>query len=153
MIEINNLTKTRIEEKRLKQAAEAALEEIKKTLGLARGKEAEVSLALVGGKRMRALNKTYRGKDKPTDVLSFSQIERGKKFVKAPEKIIRLGEVVVCLPVARKQAKRSKHSLLKELTILLIHGILHLAGYEHERSAREAKKMEKTQSKIMEIIK
>jgi len=57
------------------------------------------------------------------------------------------------LPVARKQAKRSKHSLLKELTILLIHGILHLAGYEHERSAREAKKMEKTQSKIMEIIK
>jgi len=95
MIEINNLTKTRIEEKRLKQAAEAALEEIKKPLGLARGKEAEVSLALVGGKRMRALNKTYRGKDKPTDVLSFSQIERGKKFVKAPEKIIRLGEVVV----------------------------------------------------------
>ena len=153
MIEINNLTKTRIEEKRLKQAAEAALKEIKKPLGLARGKEAEVSLALVGGKRMRALNKTYRGKDKPTDVLSFSQIERGKKFVKAPEKIIRLGEVVVCLPVARKQAKRSKHSLLKELTILLIHGILHLAGYEHERSAREAKKMEKTQSKIMEIIK
>lgn len=146
MIEINNLTKTRIEEKRLKQAAEAALEEIKK-------EKAEVSLALVGGKRMRALNKTYRGKDKPTDVLSFSQIERSKKFVKAPEKIIRLGEVVVCLPVARKQAKRSKHSLLKELIILLIHGILHLAGYEHERSAREAKKMEKAQNKIMEIIK
>lgn len=146
MIEINNLTKTRIEEKRLKQAAETALKEIKK-------EKAEVSLALVGGKRMRALNKMYRGKDKPTDVLSFSQIERGKKFVKAPEKNIRLGEVVVCLPVARKQAKRSKHSLLKELTILLIHGILHLAGYEHERSAREAKKMEKAQNKIMEIIK
>lgn len=146
MIEINNLTKTRIKEKRLKQAAEAALKEIKK-------EKAEVSLALVGGKRMRALNKMYRGKDKPTDVLSFNQIERGKKFVKAPEKNIRLGEVVVCLPTARKQAKRSKHSLLKELIILLIHGILHLAGYEHERSAREAKKMEKAQNKIMEIIK
>lgn len=146
MIEINNLTKTRIEEKRLKQAAEAALKEIKK-------EKAEVSLALVGEKRMRALNKMYRGEDKPTDVLSFSQIERGKKFVKAPEKNIRLGEVVICLAVARKQAKRSKHSLLKELIILLIHGILHLAGYEHERSAREAKRMEKIQSKIMEIIK
>lgn len=144
MLEINNLTRTKVDAAYLKKVAAAALKKIK------RG-NAELSAVFVGERRMRILNWRYRGKNRPTDVLSFSQ-EDAEMFVKAPEKVVRLGEVVLCASQAKKQAKRAGHSLRKELTVLLIHGILHLGGYDHERSEKEAEKMEELQERIVANI-
>ena len=106
--EINNLTNFKIDKEFLRKT-------VKKTLSLTKFKISEISIVLVCNSRMRSLNKRYRGKDKITDVLSFDY-----------------GEIIVCLPQAKKQAKELGHSLKKELGILLIHGILHLAGYNDQ---------------------
>jgi probable rRNA maturation factor len=70
---------------------------------------------------VRVLNRRYRGKNKPTDVLSFPADERGY-----------LGDVVISRGIARKQAKMMGHSLRTELRVLALHGLLHLLGYDHE---------------------
>ncbi len=90
----------------------------------------------------------YRGKNRVTDVLSFEnksvipylakafpRLKKNKdiEFIDPPDNIKRLGEIILCFPQAKKQAKRLNHSLEKELTILLIHGTLHLLGYDHEK--------------------
>ncbi len=82
---------------------------------------AEVSVAVVGEAVMRRLNATYRGERRATDVLSFTYRKRPAQ-----------GEVVICLPVARRQARARAHTLARELEVLLVHGLLHLAGFDHE---------------------
>jgi len=139
MLEIHNFTQNELEDRFFQKIAEKTL----KVAGIK--KESEISLAIVGDGRIRKLNKIYRGKNRVTDVLSFSdktvmpylakafpKIKKGQEFVEAPDGVNRLGEIIICYPRAKKQAKRIGHSLEKELTILLIHGILHLLGYEHE---------------------
>lgn len=74
--------------------------------------------------RVRRLNREYRGKDKPTDVLSFPSDERNER---APY----LGDIVIAAGVARRQARQAGHSLQTELRILALHGLLHLLGYDH----------------------
>jgi probable rRNA maturation factor len=81
----------------------------------------EVGIALVSDARMRALNRTYRKKDKATDVLSFV-VEDGES----------LGDIVIATGVARRQAEHAGHSYQAELRVLALHGLLHLLGYDHD---------------------
>lgn len=106
---------------------------------------AELSVLLVNDRRMRALNCDYRGKDRPTDVLSFAMGE-GEPIQGEPSV---LGDVVISLPTAWRQAAEKGHPLEREVTILLIHGILHLLGYDHEGEEREALKMERLEKRLL----
>jgi probable rRNA maturation factor len=92
--------------------------------------EAEVSVVLVDDQSIQDLNREYRGKDVPTDVLSFAQQE-GEEMVDAYEAPV-LGDIVISLERAVKQAENFGHSLERELSFLLVHGLLHLAGYDHD---------------------
>lgn len=80
-----------------------------------------VSVAIVPDTRVRLLNRQYRKKDAPTDVLSFPSGERGF-----------LGDIVIAAGVAQRQARAAGHSLQTELRVLALHGLLHLLGYDHE---------------------
>ena len=111
MIEINNLTASSVDEEFLKGVAKKVLKGEKK-------KEIDLSIAFVGEARMRKLNKKYRGKNKVTDVLSFGN---------------ELNEIVICLREVKKNAKKYNSTFKKELARVLIHAILHLLGYEHEK--------------------
>ena len=142
-----NFTKQKLNQKYLNKIVE-------KTLDVARFKKpVEISLVITGEKRIRALNKKYRGIDKITDVLSFGNgatdrtvKSKTAEFINPPDDILHLGEIFICYSQAIKQAKQKKHSIKKELAILLIHGILHLLGYEHkedyEKSEMKIKEME-----------
>jgi rRNA maturation RNase YbeY len=102
-------------------------------LGLA---DAELSILLVSDREMRRLNRRYRGADRPTDVLAFAQREGAGG---APDRL--LGDVVISVDRARRQAAARRHPLGREGERLLVHGLLHLLGYDHERSSAEARRM------------
>ena len=105
----------------------------------------ELSVSLVGPEKMKRLNRQYRHKNRPTDVLAFSALEgRGPRVP-----VQSIGDVVVCLAVAKKQAKDYGSSLAQELRRLTVHGVLHLFGYDHEKSPKEAKRMFALQEKIL----
>lgn len=99
---------------------------------------AELSILLVSDPEMRALNRRWRGRDRPTDVLAFAQREGAGG---APDGL--LGDVVISVETARRQAKARGASLAGEGERLLVHGLLHLLGYDHERSAAEARRMQR----------
>jgi probable rRNA maturation factor len=108
----------------------------------------ELSIALVDDDAIRTLNRDYRGKDRPTDVLAFAQLE-GETAAPAPTAAPRLlGDVVISVPTAARQAANRHRPLDRELTTLAIHGILHLLGYDHERSPAEARRMFKKAREI-----
>jgi probable rRNA maturation factor len=111
-------------------------------LELVAEKNAELSLALIGNAEMHRLNATYRNKDYPTDVLSFP-VEGIM-----PKETRLLGDVVISVDKAIEQAKTRGYSPEQELVTLLIHGIVHLMGYDHERSAREARAMRRVEKRI-----
>ena len=135
MISINNLTNGSCDEEFLEKVGEKILKEEKK-------KEKNLSIALIGSGRMRKLNKKYRGKNRITDVLAFpSQVSKKQPFIFPSKEKKELGEIIICLPVLRKNAKRYKSTFEKEMGRVLIHGILHLLGHDHEKSEKEAKKM------------
>ncbi len=100
--------------------------------------DAELSILLVSDAEMRKLNRDYRGKDRPTDVLSFAQQEGPGG---APDGL--LGDVVVSVDTAKRQAAARGATLPREAERLLVHGLLHLLGYDHERSAAEARRMQR----------
>ncbi|MFO7734327.1 MAG: rRNA maturation RNase YbeY [Candidatus Aminicenantes bacterium] len=85
----------------------------------------EVTLALVGSAAMRTLNRRFRKKDRPTDVLSFPLGKQG------PDGRHYLGDIVIAVPVAFRQAREKGHSLKRELELLAVHGFLHLIGFDH----------------------
>jgi probable rRNA maturation factor len=87
-----------------------------------------MTVAIVPDARVRALNRQYRKKDKPTDVLSFPSDERAPRGSRERY----LGDVVIAAGVARRQAREQGHSLQTELKVLALHGMLHLLGYDHE---------------------
>ena len=89
-------------------------------------------MALVPDARVRALNRRYRRKDAPTDVLSFSAGEPGQ-----------LGDVVIAVGVARRQAREAGHSLQTELRVLALHGLLHLLGYDHQHDDGRMARLER----------
>ncbi|HVA24582.1 MAG TPA: rRNA maturation RNase YbeY [Chloroflexota bacterium] len=99
----------------------------------------ELNLLLTDDKRIHELNRVYRGIDQPTDVLSFSQIEGNREFVPAPSGRLALGDVIVSVETARRQAADQGHALDAELRHLAVHGALHLLGYDHETDEDEAR--------------
>ena len=131
MIEINNLTNTRTDEKFFKKVVHKVLKNEKKN-------KIDLSIALVGLKKIKELNRKYRRKNRPTDVLSFLYDNSG--------------EIVICPEVVKKNAKKNDLTFKKELTRVLIHGILHVLGEDHEKSKKEAGKMAKKETFYLEKI-
>ncbi len=115
---------------------------------------AEMSLLITGQERIQQLNKAYRNQDKPTDVLSFALLADAAEtaFSAPPDGLKHLGEVIISYPQAEMQAQEHNHPVRKELALLVIHGVLHLLGYDHMEDA-EADIMETKQNKILRSLK
>jgi len=107
----------------------------------------EVSVGLVGRAEIKKYNRIYRQKNQVTDVLSFRQKEA--KEIIDQFSLNYLGEIVICYPQAVLQAQKAGWSVNQEIQALVIHGFLHLLGYDHEKSAKAAKIMEDLQAKII----
>lgn len=108
-----------------------------------------LSIVLTDDRKIRVLNRDYRRKDKPTDVLSFSMLE-GECGDVVPDS---LGDLVISLETARRQAREYGVTLKAELHRLVIHGILHLCGYDHEGvSAAEANRMRRMERAVLELV-
>ncbi len=102
--------------------SQRALEHFTARARQAAGLHARVNVVLTTSGEVRALNRAFRGKDEPTDVLSFPAI--------FPEAFA--GDIVISCPMARRNAQRLGHAAAQEIKILVLHGLLHLAGYDHE---------------------
>jgi rRNA maturation RNase YbeY len=124
MIEINNLTGFPVDKKSFSQVAKKVL------LGENRGTET-LSLAFVSKAEIKKLNKKFRKKDKATDVLSF-ELKGNKGY---------LGEIVICPEIVKEKGEK--------IMEVFVHGILHLCGYDHEKSKKDAEIMEKKQEKYL----
>jgi rRNA maturation RNase YbeY len=112
-----------------------------------------LSLLLVGDRAMRTLNRRYRRKGRTTDVLAFPMAADLRLTPHASLLTPNLlGDVVISIPQAARQARRAGHSLDREIAALMIHGTLHLLGYDHERSAREARRMQRKERMILRAI-
>ncbi|MEA2658657.1 MAG: putative rRNA maturation factor [Candidatus Binatota bacterium] len=123
--------------RRLKKVALAILD-------LVGQKNTELSVALIGDREMQQLNAQYRGKDYATDVLSFP-IDGAAVALSMPL----LGDVIISVDKAAAQARELRRTLDKEMITLLIHGIVHLLGYDHERSTQDARIMTRLEKKIL----
>jgi probable rRNA maturation factor len=107
--------------------------------------EAELSVTIVGDRSMRILNREYLGKDKPTNVISFA-MQEGEFGTVNPDV---LGDVVISADTAAREAQEAEEPFLSRLYFLLMHGILHITGYDHERSGEaEAARMEAKEREI-----
>jgi len=127
MIEINNLTKIHLNKGTFSTVA-------KKVLSGENRRTENISLALVGKKEIKKINKKFRKKDKATDVLSFELKDKNL-----------LGEIIICPEVVKEKGEKIEE--------VFIHGILHLLGYDHEKSKSQAEEMEKRQEKYLSKIK
>lgn len=132
MIEVNNLTQSEISVAFLKKVAEMVLKAEK-------AQKKELSIVLVSQKKAAELNKQYRRKDKVANVLSFSVPELG------------LGEVVICPQEVKKESKKYGMMFEQAVAWMLIHGILHLLGYDHKKE-RDAKHMEQKEHMYLSRI-
>jgi probable rRNA maturation factor len=106
----------------------------------------EVSLVFTDSETVKKLNRDYRGVDEPTDVLAFYMLPQkgdASSFALPPDGVTHLGEVIISYPQALAQAKEQGHSPKRELALLVIHGILHLLGYDHEQAEEESKMRER----------
>ncbi len=99
------------------------------------GLSGEVSILLAGDERIRALNREFRGKDQPTDVLSFPA---APPFAAAGQ----AGDLAISLEAASRQAAEHGHPLQTEVKLLMLHGLLHLAGFDHESDAGQMARRE-----------
>lgn len=109
--------------------------------------ESELSISLVGDTEMSGLNQQFRALAEPTDVLSFSLLEGDHAAFRGHL----LGEVVIDVEVAARQASATGHGLDAEMTRLLIHGTLHLLGYDHQRE-EEARAMEAAEDRLWAVL-
>lgn len=111
------------------------------------GRSFEVSITIVTNDEIRVLNAEYRGKDAPTDVLSFPMDEFDDS-----EHVEPLGDIVISIERAEEQAKEYGHSLMRELCFLTAHSTLHLLGYDHENDDGERLVMEQKQEEILNSL-
>jgi rRNA maturation RNase YbeY len=109
---------------------------------------AELSVSLIDDAEIHRLNRDYRGSDRPTDVLAFALREGAR----APGDDTVLGDVVISLQTAARHARSHRVSAAHEVRMLLIHGILHLLGYDHERSAAEARRMKAMERQLRRAL-
>ena len=103
--------------------------------------QSSLTVAFVSKKQIHKLNKQFRAKDKPTDILSFEGFSEDE-----------LGELVLCGDIVNRQSKEHGLSAKEELGYLLIHGLLHLLGYDHEKSRKQEKVMFALQDEIFDIL-
>jgi len=103
------------------------------------GSNVELGLVITSQERVQQLNRSYLGRDEPTDVLAFSMFPAAKEtgadlppFVTPPDGVVHLGEVIISHPQAVIQAEEQHHSIRKEIATLIIHGVLHLLGYKDD---------------------
>ena len=130
-------------------------------------RSAEVGLILTGDAEIRRLNRQYRGIDQPTDVLAFPMREKREPSGQQPvardkNKITDiwqldtghylLGDVVISVPTAKRQATEQGHPLEQEIAVLMIHGLLHLMGYDHERSQTAARAMKRKERELFRAV-
>ncbi len=119
------------------------------------GAEVEMGLVIATEERVKQLNRDYRGRDEPTDVLAFAAREEAgadhPPFIHPPDGILHLGEVIISYPQAEMQAGEHRHSIKRELAILIIHGVLHLLGYEHDKPEPE-RQMRAREAEILSYI-
>lgn len=101
----------------------------------------EITLVFLDKKAAKKLNHEFRGKDYATDVLSFDSVEPGS-----------LGELIMCPEVLKRQAKEHKLTYQQELGYMLLHGVLHLLGYDHETSPEDERKMFSIQDAVFEKL-
>lgn len=139
MVEIvNNQRKYKLEWETFRTFAETAVEEISEA------EQKNFTVAFISDRRMRELNKTFREKNSTTDVLSFpfdpNEFELGEET---------LGEIVISIEQAEKQAAENDLTLASEIKQLILHGILHLCGYDHETDAGE---MNRRELKLREML-
>jgi len=115
------------------------LQDVARAVLSAEGKlNAEIGIVITGQDKIRELNKNYRGKDLPTDVLAFAFADASSvPFPAANDGVEHLGEVIISVEQAAVQAKRHRHSVGREVAVLLVHGILHLIGYDHNETEDE----------------
>ncbi len=116
--------------------------------------QVELGLVIAGDETVHELNRSYRSVDRTTDVISFALSEQSAKaepFVTPPDDVIHLGEVIISYPQTKRQAEEQRHPLERELALLVVHGVLHLLGYDHELP-EQAKKMKAMESRILDAI-
>lgn len=112
--------------------------------------DTELSVSIVGDLAIRRINRDYLDKDRPTNVISFS-LQEGEFGDIAPHA---LGDVIISADTALREAEQGGQEHFERLSFLLMHGILHLCGYDHERSGdREAERMQQKEKEIFRILK
>lgn len=110
--------------------------------------DAELSILLIGDAEMTVINSEYRGKSRPTDVIAFAMGEG--EYSDLNSNI--LGDVVISLDRAKFQAMERGAAVMDEVRFLLVHGILHLHGYDHERDAAEQLRMEGKEKELLKAL-
>ncbi|NSW51753.1 MAG: rRNA maturation RNase YbeY [Anaerolineae bacterium] len=132
---------TRLKKMRLRRAARTALRFLNRNPG-----QTEISIIFVGSEEMQHLNASYREVDKTTDVLSFTEDymnpESGRNY---------LGDIVICYPVVVEQSAAAGHSINTEAMVLMVHGILHLMGYDHVLPDEKEKMWQKQEEIFVRI--
>ena len=126
---------------RLLRLVEAVLAEVGES-------SAELGVSFIGDRRMRKLNRRFRRKDRSTDVLAFAMREARAPHV-SRLRGGQLGDVVISVPTALRQARSGRRSVDEEVAALLVHGMLHLCGYDHERSEAEARRMHRRERMVL----
>ncbi len=156
---------TRNDQKK-EELTSAARALVKRAIGAALAYEgfedaAEVSVTFVDNEAIRELNRDYRGKDAPTDVLSFPLYEDDEDFddgfvmpedAEEEDAPTALGDIVISVERAKAQAVEYGHSFERELAFLAVHSTLHLLGYDHERSEEEDREQRRRQEEILASI-
>ena len=116
-------------------------------------RDAEVSVSFVSNAEIRQLNHTYRNKDSVTDVLSFPLTgEDGTMEINAETGFVQLGDIVISIETAVKQAEIYSHSLTREIGFLTVHSMLHLLGYDHETSPLDERIMREKEESVLEKL-
>ncbi|MCL5959353.1 MAG: rRNA maturation RNase YbeY [Chloroflexi bacterium] len=116
--------------------------------------DVELSLVITDDERIRELNATYRGIDEPTDVLSFPLTEPDEaqpEFITPPDQVKALGDVVISYERAVEQAREYEHSVEREIGYLVVHGVLHLLGYDHETEAQRQEMRSKEEAALVDL--
>jgi probable rRNA maturation factor len=114
-------------------------------------RDVQVEVVLADAHTVRELNRLYRGKDETADILSFASHE-GEAFVTSPDEAPTLGEIVICLPVAESQARSGGRTTAAEVAHLLVHGLLHVLGLDHEASETEAARMQAREDELLDEL-
>jgi probable rRNA maturation factor len=122
------------------------------------GSNVELGLVIATEERVQQLNRSYLGRDEPTDVLAFSMLPATEEigadlppFVTPPDGVLHLGEVIISYPQAVIQAEERHHSIRKEIAILIIHGVLHLLGYKDDKPELK-RQMSNREAEILALL-